>query len=338
MSPPTATPGVLPAPASVREHTTRITEAVVAAWHGAHGGSRVEIPISVVAALSLLPERHPGGVDLAPLLLRLTPDRFIELLHRIQLEFGVLRPDLRPRTKPLWDWLNDEPDEHLVRAVHATGCAALRNGQLALTGDEHRSMDSDLLGAVLQTIRSRKDLEARGQFLTPLAVTDMIGEINAANVMGELGAKDGSISIMDPCVGTGAMLLGAANALRRQGRDPAAMEWWANDIDWVAAACCAVNVHRWELGLRVVVGCGDGLLNNWMREALTERQAAIDELAGLWKTGRSFAALRFVLGLGPQEDPFLAHLRSLVPRPPKAPPPHSSTFDPESACRQATLF
>ena len=335
---PTKAASAIAVPASPREHAHRITEAVVNAWHSNYGGSRVDIPISVVAALSLLPERHPGGPELAPLLLRLDGDGFIALLRRLELEFGIMRPDLRPRTKPLWSWLEDDAlDPQLVRAVHATGRAALAKGQLALTGVAWRANECDLLGTVLQAIRSRKDREARGQFLTPLPVTELIGMISLAELAADR-PNDEPLRVLDPCVGTGAMLLGAANALREHGHDPAAVEWWANDIDWVAAACCAVNMHLWDLGLRVVIGCGDGLFDTWMHDALTERQAAIDELNTLWKRAKMFAGMRWVLGLDPPEDPFLAHLRRLQPPPPKAAPPHSSTFDAEAAYRQAPLF
>jgi hypothetical protein len=44
-----------------------------------------------------------------------------------------------------------------------------------------------------------------------------------------------------------------------RGTDPADFIWYANDIDPLAAACLAVNVHWWGLSRRAVSGCYDGL-------------------------------------------------------------------------------
>lgn len=341
MSSPAARPSF--AAPDPQQQAHRVTESVIRAWHTSFGGSRVEVPISVVAALSLLPETHVTGLALPDVLTKIDRGLFVDLLRRVVLEFSVLRPDLRPRTMPLWSWLDDDPDEHLQRAAHTTGVAAVRAGLLDLTGHPDRRVACDVLGSVLQAIRSKPQLDRLGQFLTPLPVTQLTGNIVAA----ELGVDAVTSSrpegqeplrVLDPCVGTGAMLLGAAQAFRARGMDPTRIEWWANDIDWLAAACTAVNVHLWGLGLRVVVGCGDGLLDEWMRDALTQRQAAIDELTELWKTARSFVALRVVLGLGPPKDPFMARLQKMRPPPPKAAPPHSATFDPDAQFRQVSLF
>jgi hypothetical protein len=152
-----------------------------------------------------------------------------------------------------------------------------------------------------------------------------------------LGPQPGR-SVMEPAAGTGGMLLGAARAMREQGLDPGAVEWWANDIDPLAAALCAVNTDLWDLGFRVVVGCGDGLQNTWMGEALAQRQAAIDELIGYIKQARREALLRQLLQLPPPGDPLMRHLREARPAVAKQSPPHSSTFDPEAAFRQGRLF
>ncbi|MGI5151368.1 N-6 DNA methylase [Plantactinospora sp. CA-294935] len=338
-------------PDSPRQHAWRIAEAVDEAWHGHFGGSRVEIPISVVAALALVEQRDPEGPDLADLFLRFDQHGFAALLRNIWCKFAIVRPDLLPRTKPLWEWLDeDDLDDHLLRAVHATGQAALKKRQLQLTGVAWRREEVDLLGSVLQAMRSRSARGGLGQFLTPVDVAETIGSILHPAVTGDhegeefagglLVASEGA-RVMEPCCGTGTMLLGAAKAMRQQGHDPAKNEWWANDIDWLAAACCAVNMHCWGLGPRVVIGCGDGLLNDWMREALDQRQAAIDELLGLWEVARKMATLRRLLDLPTPEDPLTRHIREAatkMPPEPRPAPPHSSTFDPDAAYRQARLF
>jgi hypothetical protein len=318
-------------PSDAKEHARKVAEAVDEAWHGQFGGSRIEIPISVVAALALVSRDDPDGPDPTEQALALSPAGFAELLRSIWNRFAIARPDLLPRTKPLWEWLDDEPDEVLLRAVHATGRAALRKGQLELTGVEWRRHSVDLLGMVLQTVRSRSARNGLGQFLTPESVTMLLGRMVAP--------RPGN-RILEPCGGTGTMLLGAAQAMRDNGDDPTTCEWWANDIDWLAAACCAINMHCWGLGARVVIGCGDGLGTEWMRKALDERQAAIDEVAALWEKARMLAAVRELFGLGPAEDPLERHLREAQPKMPKAPPlpPPSSTFDADAVFEQGALF
>jgi hypothetical protein len=328
MSAPTARKQ-LAMPSDPKQHARTIAEAVDQAWHGQFGGSRIEIPISVVAALSLVAPADPTGPDPATLALRLDRHGFAALLQHLWCQLAVLRPDLLPRTKPLWEWLDaDDLDDQLLRAVHATGQAALRHGQLDLTGVRWRRHDVDLLGMVLQTIRSRSAIKGRGQYLTPESVTQLIGHM--------LRPKPGE-RILEPCAGTGTMLLGAAHAMREAGDDPTTCEWWANDIDWLAAACCAVNLHCWGLGPRVVVGCGDGLTDEWMPTALSQRQAAIDEMQGKWEMARKLAAIRQLLGLPTPEDPLARYLREAQPPAPKPPPP-SSTFDADAAYSQGRLF
>ncbi|ROT27224.1 N-6 DNA methylase [Micromonospora sp. HM5-17] len=329
-------------PESPRQHAWKIAEAVDEAWHGNFGGSRIEIPVSVVAALALVEQRDPDGPDLAEQMLSLDRHGFVELLRSIWNRFAIGRPDLLPRTKPLWGWLDDDDlDDQLLRSVHATGQAALKKGQLELTGVRWRREEVDLLGSVLQAIRSRSARDGLGQFLTPVDVTDMMGEIVVADLgiaAYEVANDRLPLSVLEPCAGTGTMLLGAARAIRRRGGDPEAVEWWANDIDWLAAACCAVNVHCWGLGMRVVVGCGDGLMNDWMQAALDERQRAIDEVARLWEQARMLAAVRQLFGLDAPEEPLVRHLRESLPPEPKAAPPHSATFDADATYRQGRLF
>ncbi|GIE28976.1 hypothetical protein Ait01nite_020210 [Actinoplanes italicus] len=349
-----ATKTRLAIPSNTREHARVIGEAVDEAWHNNFGGSRIEVPLGVVAGLALVGRADPDGPDPAELAMNLDPDGFAALLLELWSRFAILRPDLLPRVKPLWKWLEDDRDEHRLKAAQAVGHAALRKGLLELTGVEWRRHDADLLGMLLQILRSKSARNGLGQFLTPVDVTDMIGEMSRVGDLGDTegaeeaatlseamlapDAKPGS-RILDPCAGTGTMLLGAARSMRRRGVDPAVSEWWANDIDWAAAACCAVNMHLWGMGPRVIVGCGDGLLLDWMDEALKSRQAAIDEVTGLWEMARKFALVRELLGLPLPKSPLMRHLADAEARMPKPPPPPAShTFDAEAAYSQGRLF
>lgn len=315
-------------PTDPRQHARDIAEAVDYAWHSRYGGSRIEVPMSVVAALVLVAREAQDAEQLAALgdtFGRLDHERFSLLIQRLWCQFAVQRPDLNPRTIHLWSWIDEDQDETVLRAVQAVGQAALRRGLFGRCGPDGWG-DADLLGMLLQTMKSHSGKKGIGQFLTPECVTLLLGRI----LVPTEGAR-----IMEPCAGTGTMLLGAAQAMRATGLDPTTCEWWANDLDPLAAALCAVNVHLWGLGRRVVVGCGDGLRNEWMHEALRTRQVAIDEVQRAWCLAQQFAALRRVLDLPPPESALDGHLRK--PKQPP-PPPASSTFDAEAVFRQGRLF
>ncbi|OJF15414.1 N-6 DNA methylase [Couchioplanes caeruleus] len=317
-----------PVPADPKQHAQAVAEAVATAWHGQYGSSLNEVAISVVAALAVAGQHGPPDPDMPELVANLDRARFAELVKRIWLEWSIVRPDLVPRARMLWTCLDGNLDDALLRAVHSVGQAALRRGVWQLGAEQNRRHEVDLLGTVLQAVTSAKAKQARGQFLTPECVTEL---------MGRMVEPPPGRSVMDPAAGTGRMLLGAARAMREQGLDPADAEWWANDIDPLAAALCAVNTDMWDLGFRVVVGCGDGLLTAWTGEALRQRQAAIDELLGYVEVARKEAASRHVLNLPAPKDPLMQHLRAARPAPPRQAPPHSSTFDAASAY-QGRLF
>ncbi|MFI5493602.1 N-6 DNA methylase [Actinoplanes sp. NPDC051859] len=315
----------LQVPADPRQHAWSIADAVADAWHHQYGSSRQELAISVVAALAVAGHRCHPDPDLPTLVAGLDRNRFAELIKRIWLEWSIARPDLVPRARLLWTCLDDDLDDAQLRAMHVVGQAALRRGVWDLGAEQDRRHEVDLLGTVLQVITSAKAKQANGQFLTPESVTELMGRM--------VGPEPGR-SVMDPAAGTGRMLLGAARAMRERGLNPAEAQWWANDIDPMAAALCAVNTDLWDLGWQVVIGCGDGLLDAWTGEALTARQAAIDELLRYFKIARQMALMRHVLGLPPPEDPLLRHLRKArIPA-----PPHSSTFEPAAAFQQDRLF
>ncbi len=320
-------------PSDPREHAWGIAEAVDQAWHSQYGGSRVEVPMSVVAVLAILAREAPDADQLdrvGEMAERLDHEGFWLLMQRLWCEFAALRPDLNPRTMHLWKWTDDEPDETTKRAVHAVGQAALRRGVLGRFGPDGWG-DYDLLGTLLQQMKSHGGRKGIGQFLTPVDVTELLGRM--------AGPKEGD-RILEPCAGTGTMFLGVARAMREKGLDPTACEWWANDLDPLAAALCAVNMHLWGLGWRVVVGCGDGLLDAWMHEALRTRQIAIDEMRRAWQLAQQIRAVRDVLELPTPESALERHMRKAAPKPPPPPPPapDSSTFDAEAVFRQGRLF
>lgn len=73
--------------------------------------------------------------------------------------------------------------------------------------------DQDFLGALYMELNMGNHW--KGQFFTPYNISRMMAEINMGNCPAET-EKKGWMSVCDPCVGGGAMLIAAANTMRRQ--------------------------------------------------------------------------------------------------------------------------
>lgn len=80
----------------------------------------------------------------------------------------------------------------------------------------------------------------------------------------------------DPAAGTGGLLRERAQQLRHQGDAPHHYCWFAQEVDTLAAACCAANMLVWDLGSTALVHCGDTLT------APQGAEAALAERRALW--------------------------------------------------------
>jgi hypothetical protein len=268
-------------------HTVKIAEAAASAWWKAHGGSTDAIPLGVVAALALMTQADPAGPDPAKLILGADRDEIADLLRHIWTLFAITRPELSIRTGPLAAWL-DNPARAQLDGAHATAHAVVKAGQLTLTGDRDLAREVDLLGHVYQELRNPKAKKAHGEIFTPAPLATAMARMTLA------GAEPGQ-SICDPFAGTGGLLRAAAQELRAQGVDPRSMHWYAADIDPVVVAGLAVNMHLWDLGPHVVVGCANVLAEgDWQDRALTEQHAAIEQHNACVLVARVLAADRLL--------------------------------------------
>ncbi len=137
-----------------------------------------------------------------------------------------------------------------------------------MTGNRELACEADLLGHVYQELRNPKAKKAHGEIHTPASIARVL----AARVLAD--AEQGQ-SICDPFAGTGGLLRAAAQQLRAQGTDPRSTHWHAADIDPVVVARLAVNMHLWDLGPHVVIGCADVLAEaDWEIGARAEQHAA----------------------------------------------------------------
>lgn len=250
------------------EHAQSIADNAAHAWYGHPGSGDLEVPVSVVAALCLVGvdwhERHA----LAKRVTKLSPDEFAGEIGSLWRQYLMLRPDMANRVWPLMEWwVSDEPrmTEQKLGAAKAVADTVLRHDLLALTRSGGL-LEVDLLGMVLTALRPTSALQGRGQYYTPGPLAELMAAV--------LNIEHGE-SVSDPACGTGGMFRAAAAAMRGAGRDPADVYWEGNDTDYIAVACCAVNVVLWGLGHNVLLGVGDSIRNDWRERAIREREETI---------------------------------------------------------------
>jgi hypothetical protein len=246
---------------------TRIAEAVAQAWHRADHSGRLDVPISVVAAIALVSSTGRDGRDHSPALTEWITGGFTDFAHTVWTRIAAARPDLFEAMLPLFNWLFDTEQTGMRARAQQVAQAAVRAGQLALTGTDRR-FDVDLLGVTLTELRPRNANNTRGQFFTPAPM---------AEIMASLLAVGEHHSVADPAVGTGGMFRAVATMMRAQGRDPATLTWAGNDTDEIAVGCAAVNALVWRLGGRVLLWVGDSLAaEDGYTAALRRRDELID--------------------------------------------------------------
>ncbi|MFE4512577.1 hypothetical protein ACFRMQ_00045 [Kitasatospora sp. NPDC056783] len=235
-----------------------VAEAAASAWHGAHGGNRIEVAIGVVASLAVCPFKGDSAPRYADWFMGLDDQALAEVYRKFWTRWWILRPDLVNRARPLHEWLQD--DEQITRNAHAARAvthAVLKAGILDLVGslDPYWRTDTDLLGWVVTLMRSSGEQRALAEFPTPPDMAALLGRLMTLDI--------DSVSpgqwFADPTGGTGALVRLMAQRLRENGRSPSDYRWALTDIDHVSAAVAAANAILWELGPNVLVWTGDTL-------------------------------------------------------------------------------
>ncbi|WP_079052521.1 N-6 DNA methylase [Streptomyces regalis] len=278
----------------------RIGEAVAGVWHRQHGGTRIEVPIGIVAALALIRQRDENGPDLKAQILGQDDAQLIGMFREIWSTHWMHRPDLIDRARVLHEWLNDEEiDDHRAYVVRRVTKAALEYGLFDLTGhaDPYLRAQTDVLSPVMMLVRSTGAQQGLGEYHTPPPVADTMSNMLAAesvmDIQLHIDQPQAGEHIHDPAAGSGGLLRSAAQHLRERGLDPAQFQWSMCDIDEIAAACAAVNAIIWDLGQRVTVACADSLANpNAVEDAMKHARAVFahrDEMLG---KARILAAIR----------------------------------------------
>lgn len=119
----------------------------------------------------------------------------------------------------------------------------------------------DILGETFHELELHN--KYKGQFFTPFTVCEMMGRITIGDNP-QLNEK-GYITICEPCSGSGAMVLGAAQSAKDQKIDyQKQFVVLANDIDLKCVHMCYVQLSLY--GIPAVVQHGDSLiLKTWSR-------------------------------------------------------------------------
>ncbi|MEU5434503.1 N-6 DNA methylase [Streptomyces sp. NPDC020719] len=277
-------------------------EAVAGVWHKQHGGTRIEVPIGLVAALCFVRQKDAHGPGLKAQILAQDDRQLIAMYRQIWSAQWLHRPDLIDRARILHEWLNDaeEPDKHRTYVVRAVTKTILDRGLLELTGhaDPYLRAQADVLSPTLTALRSLGAQQGLGEYHTPSPISDSIAEV----LLGELTTEmftdhlknlKPQQHIHDPAAGSGGMLRSAAQKLRREGLDPADFRWSMVDIDPIAAACAAVNALTWGLGPRVTVACADTLANpHAVEDAMAQARAVIEHRDRVVGQAHMIAAIR----------------------------------------------
>ncbi|MEV8544521.1 hypothetical protein [Streptomyces sp. NPDC051572] len=241
------------APENGRDHAREIA-AVARNWWLENRGGSSDLPIALgtLAALALAAPPTVHGPDYGDLLIPLDDEQLVDALRSVWNSFWHSRPELVDVARPLHGWLED-PSDGQVRGLSDYARVLIRAGVLEYVSDVRRCEADDILGLLVQQMRSYEARQKQGQFFTPAI---------AANALAEVILTDRfppGTQFLEPCAGTGTMIRAGAATLRFQGLEPASYRWWMNDLDEVNAACCAASSALWRLGPNVTITQGNSL-------------------------------------------------------------------------------
>lgn len=113
--------------------------------------------------------------------------------------------------------------------------------------------DQDFLGKLYMSLNLGNHW--KGQFFTPYNVCRMMAEMNFGDGVQAEVERKGYISVCDPCVGAGAMLIAAANAMRR-----AKLNYQTNavfvgqDIDRIVAMMAYIQISLIGCSGYIIIG------------------------------------------------------------------------------------
>ncbi len=142
----------------------------------------------------------------------------------------------------------------------------------------------------------------QGQFFTPYNVCRMMAEINFGDGAKAEAESKGYLSVCDPCVGAGAMLIAAANAMRRADINyQTSAVFVGQDVDRVVALMAYIQLSL--LGCPGYIIVGDSLLHPPTGHVLFPQETEGQELwimpmfqTDVWKMRRLAVMMEHICG------------------------------------------
>jgi N-6 DNA Methylase len=249
----------------------KVARAVAKAWSlTAISNADSAAGMGVVAALLLLSQQETEEQNPERRILAASDEEIAQVLEGAWRQFAITRPELAFRCVPFAKWLNEEPrDPRNVVAAAAVARAAIKAGLWRLANECGNAQKVDVLAHCNLLLRNSEAPRDHCQHYTPAPVAEALAGMTLVPEHDE--------SVCDPFAGTGGLLRGAAENLRGEGKDPHDFWWCGCDIDPVVVAALAVNVHIWDLGPRVLIGCANVLKEpDWNVRAGEEQMIAVE--------------------------------------------------------------
>lgn len=150
-------------------------------------------------------------------------------------------------------------EEQYERAIKRLGGVEIPAQMLGIiTMALEQNPDQDFLGKLYMNLNLGNHW--KGQFFTPYNVCQMMAEINFGDGTQAEVERKGYISVCDPCVGAGAMLIAAANAMRRAKVNyQTSAVFVGQDIDQVVAMMAYIQISL--IGCPGYIIIGNSLTN-----------------------------------------------------------------------------
>lgn len=175
-----------------------------------------------------------------------------------------------------------------------------------------RNPDQDFLGSLYMELELGNHW--KGQFFTPYNISRMMAEMTLGNIQEQID-KEGWISVCDPTVGGGTMLISAANTIRRQKVNyQNHVLFVGQDIDRIVAMMAYIQISL--LGCPGYLVVGNSLVNPIVGSALMPVEKEEQEFwytplyfSQVWHYRRLFAKMDSIFRSAEKEQAKLIPLR-----------------------------
>jgi len=151
-------------------------------------------------------------------------------------------------------WVQEREDEYLHRInqydKETQALFPVMFGEIVLAFDQEGCVD--ILGDLYMQLELYN--KWKGQFFSPDSICELMSKMVGANLVTEV-EKQGYISVMDPCCGSGAMLIAFARNAEQAGVNyQTDVLFVGQDVDPVVAHMCYISMSLLALPGYVIIG------------------------------------------------------------------------------------